>query len=187
MFIIRDMAFGDLLGEPQIKIGRFKWHDVDAWAESAPFHGAEYRPGSIVLQRLYQVVELTSGSGPSVSVGPCVYDNANDRVTRTTTFSDPALTGAAKDAAVNAEADRRLDLAYPETDQLWAALRASQLIWKKAVLGQNLTAGESTIMTAIDTAATFVNAVRSARLALIANGSLTTAQIAANANWPAQP
>ena len=188
MFIIREMAFGELVGAPFSAASRFKWHGVDAWCESAPYDGAEYRPGTIVLQRLYAVVDMPpAGSGPVVSKGACVYDTENDRVTRDVTLSDPALTGAAKTAAVNAEAQRRIDAAYPPSDQIWGALLGVKLTWKKAVTGQNLTAGEATKLTAIDAAAAYIDAIRTSRLALIVGGGLTTAQIVDDANWPATP
>jgi hypothetical protein len=188
MFVIRDMQTGDLVGQPFSGGGRFQWHGVSSFSETTAYHGAMLKDGSTILQKVYSMVELApTGSGPVDTVGSPTYDSGQDRVTRTHTLSDPALTGAALTAAVNAEADRRILLAYPLSEQLWASLRASQLIWKKAVGGTNLTAGENTTMVAIGTAQTFINAVRVARLALIATGSANTATIVDNANWPAQP
>jgi hypothetical protein len=192
-YIIREMAFGALVGAPFAGGGaRFKWHGVDDFCELAPAPGLEYKPGSIVLQKVYAIVEQPpTGSGPVRTIGAPAYQSGSDTVTRSVTLSDPALTpaltGDAKTAAVNAEADRRLLLAYPLSEQIWGALRASQIIAKKAIQGQNLTAGETSTLTAIGTAMTFVDAVRTSRLALINNGDKTMAQIVDNANWPAQP
>ncbi len=185
MFIIRDMQTGLLVGSPFTGT-RIKWYGSNDVCDMTSPHGAEWKNGGdVVVQKVYEIIELTAGSGPSRSVGAPVYDSGQNRVTRTTTLSDPALSGAAKTAAVNAEADRRLLLAYPMSEQIWGALRASQIIAKKAIQGQNLTQGETNTLTAIGTAMTFVDAVRTARLALIAGGNLTMAQITDNANWPA--
>lgn len=97
------------------------------------------------------------------------------------------LSGEHKIAVINAEANKRLAVAYPASEQIWDALRASQLIHKRAVQGQNLTAPELATLVAINTAMTFVDAIRTARLALIAGPDLTHADIVTNAAWPVQP
>lgn len=133
--------------------------------------------------KLYGVTVLVTGSGPVESVGAAVYDPILDRVTQTTTRSDFTLTGNALAAAVNAEADRRLVNAYPISEQVWGSLRGVRLVHKLAT-GSTLTGGEQTTLTAISTAADFVNALRASRIALISSSAANMATITASSNWP---
>lgn len=188
-FIVRDMLTGELVGEA-FGAGRFQWHGLNAFCDvprhKLPLYGG--KDGQQIVQMVYEIEDQApTGSGEVVTYGAPIYNAGTDKVTRTVTLSDPVLTGAAKTAAVNAEADRRLLAVYPQSEQIWGALRAAQLIHKKAVLGQALTAGETATLSAINTAMTFVDAIRTARLALIAGGDLTKVQIATHASWPASP
>jgi len=110
-----------------------------------------------------------------------------DAANRTVGIEEPSLSGAALVAAVNAEADRRILASYPMSEQIWGSLRASQLIHRIAVLGQSPTASETATLAAIGAAMTFIDGVRTSRLALIATGSLTLGEIRNDASWPVNP
>lgn len=87
MFILRDMATGETLGEA-FNSSPFKWHGTNDECRTQLAHGLEYKPGSIVLQRVYRVVDLApTGEGSVAAYGPPTLDEANDRYTRTVTLS----------------------------------------------------------------------------------------------------
>ena len=185
-YVIRNMLTGVLVPVIMQSGGRFHWSDSTVCATRLAA-GLEYLIDDPPRHEKVYLVERNNptGSGQTKTEGSIQYEV--DRCFRTVTLSDPALTGTAKTAAVNAEADRRLLLVYPMSEQIWGALRASQLIHKKAIAGQNLTAGETNTLSAIDVAMAFVNAIRTSRLALINGGDKTLTQIKDDAAWPSSP
>lgn len=87
MFILRNMATGETLGEA-FNSSPFKWHGTNDECRTQIAHGLEYKPGSIVLQRVYRVVDLDpTGEGSVAVYGPPTLDEQNDRYTRTVTRS----------------------------------------------------------------------------------------------------
>ena len=88
MFIIRDMQSGQLVGS-QFGGGRFQWHGVASFCETAAVPGLQLKSedGNGLLQQVYQIVDLVEGSGEIAAYGEPEYDGPTDRVTRVVTLS----------------------------------------------------------------------------------------------------
>lgn len=102
-------------------------------------------------------------------------------------LSEPKLTGAEFAAVVNREADKRLLAAYPLTEQAWGALEAGRLLKKKTIDGKNLTADDVTTFDATIASRDWISSLRTAKAAILADGSGTQTAILADVRWPASP
>jgi hypothetical protein len=182
MFILRDMVNGGLLGQPFI--GEFTWHGTNDRCETAPVHGLEYRTGDTVLQKVYAILDQSSGSGPSVVHGDPAYDAENDRVTRTVTRSHPVLIESDAVAAIKIEARRRILEVYPDWKQVNMTARGVELVRIKAD-GGTWSTGEAAEAGLLDSAWTWIKAVRAASDAIETDaGTLTLQDIQNDSRWP---
>ena len=87
MFILRDMVSGETLGKP-FNSSPFKWHGTEDECRTQLSHGLEYKPGSVVLQRVFAIVDLApTGDGSIVTYGDLEFDQGNDRYTRSVVLS----------------------------------------------------------------------------------------------------
>jgi hypothetical protein len=87
MYVIRDMAVGGVLRGPFNEFP-FVWPGTNDECRTQLAHGLEYKPGSIVLQRVYRLVDLPpTGQGSVVTYGDPELDEDGDRYTRAVTLS----------------------------------------------------------------------------------------------------
>lgn len=108
MFIIRDMQAEVLVGDV-FGGGRFKWYGVNAYCEMAVAHGLQLTDNNgTVLQQVYEIDEVVSGSGSVVVYGTPVYNSGDDSVSRTVTRSKAPVTPG----DIQAERYRRLALGF---------------------------------------------------------------------------
>jgi len=112
-----------------------------------------------------EIVDPTFDPVTQTRTGP-VYEASPARIVFTVTDKSQADLIALRKKEADAEADRRLITQYPVLDQIWGASRGVALLKKKAIDGQDLTAGENTTLNAILAAVTWIDGLRAKRQTL---------------------